>query len=213
MNRRTYLCLLLTLFVVFFLIPSAIKVGYFADDLTRFAWLYLLAAYIRLYSPPLFEKRSFALGLMTAAAVIDIFYAKALDFLSRPIPFVALVSNSEQWMSHSVTSVMLALGLFLFFKNIHVKPSRTINLVASTSLGVYLIHEHPLLWKFLWVRLFHSADYGMQVPGFWLHIAWVVPTVFLMGMVVDLIRQYALERPLFKLIDKIALKRKKIKSQ
>jgi surface polysaccharide O-acyltransferase-like enzyme len=208
MDQKAHLRLLLILFAVFAVIPSVIQVSYASDNLTGFALLYLFAAYMRLYPPPLFEKRSFALGLIAAAAIVYVFYLKALEKLMPSIPYLDFLVNRILGNVLSLPSIALALGLFLLFKNIHVKHSKIINWVATTTFGIYLFHDNPLMWQFLWVKLFHNAGYTERFPALWLHLAWVVPAVFLMGMALDCIRQNALEKPLFRLIDCLWAKRK-----
>ena len=200
LGQKRHLALVLILFTVFSLIPSFLKVKYTSDRLVIFVLLYLLAAYCRLYAPPLFEKRWFAPALIAAGSLWIIYYRILLASLLPHIPRLAFLVNRSVGRVYDVPVLLFALGLFLLFRKLRVKSSRVINLVASGTFGVYLFHEHPLCRRFLWLRLFHAADYA-ESPRLLPYLAWVIALVFVTGIAIDLARQYALEKPLFRLIE------------
>ena len=81
-----------------------------------------------------------------------------------------------------------AICLFLFFKGLHFRENRGINLVASVSFGVYLFHDHIFMRDFLWKNIFSTtliSDGGNLL--IWGLIVAVV--VYLVGGILELGRQ------------------------
>lgn len=97
--------------------------------------------------------------------------------------------------------VFLSIFIFLFFKNLNLKNSKFINTVASTTLGVYLIHESSFFavnvtkglvkFQYLW-----DLKYAELV-------SLAVIIIFFIGCsLIDLARIYLLEKPFFKFLNK-----------
>ena len=69
--------------------------------------------------------------------------------------FILWRKNSEEvnpiyfWGPNSVMQIALSISIFMIFKNINVKSNVIINKIASTTLGVYLLHEGPIenVWR------------------------------------------------------------------
>ena len=82
---------------------------------------------------------------------------------------------------------MLPVSLFLLFKNLQIKSSRTIYFLAKGVFGVYLIHEHPLVRQFLWERLSLNTEY-YEKPGLFLCAFFARTTVFPCCEIIEQVR-------------------------
>ena len=61
----------------------------------------------------------------------------------------------------ALPGLLAALALFHFFKNLDLGSNRFINGLAGTTLGVYILHQVPVLRDFLWNGIFHAqAHHG-----------------------------------------------------
>lgn len=56
---------------------------------------------------------------------------------------------------NNICVVVFAVSFFMFFNHISLRPNRLINLVASSTFGIYLIHDNPFVRKFIWFDLLH----------------------------------------------------------
>lgn len=157
---------------------------------TYFWLLYLIAAYLRKYSGKYLNSIRFTgMGSLLSMLLLALFTLLihsqqtsngVLDFCDLNSPFVLL------------TSVLT----FSFFKNLHFH-SPTINYLAGSMFGVYLIHEdsfiRPLIWRHLIssARVAHSAIlYAGQALGFSL-------LVFVVCVLIDIIvRRLLIAKPL-----------------
>lgn len=103
-------------------------------------------------------------------------------------------------LQHTIPTFIASLGLLITFSQMRVSNLEFVNAMAKTTLGVYLIHDNPL------VRTW-----------FWPHVAWVYnlgpAAILAFGILsaialfaaygfIDWLRIVLLEKPLFALIDK-----------
>lgn len=96
--------------------------------------------------------------------------------------------------------IVLTILIFNIFKNINIKYSKTTNLLASTTLGIYLIHENVFLRKIIWQKLFMIMPKTNVLS---LCLAGLMETVavFAVCACIDIIMQ----NTIIKLLDKLGL--------
>jgi hypothetical protein len=82
----------------------------------------------------------------------------------------------------------------MFFVSLKINYNKCINIVASATFGVYLIHVHSIIRQFLWVDIFQNAQYQDRLILIPYSIA-VVVVVFAVCSLIDLFRQQLIERP------------------
>ena len=165
----------------------------------RFIWLiilYFLGAYIKLYSLKLFNKnkikRSIMISLISFATmilgVIIIYHFKDI-FLK-----IGIKQEAYFWQPNSIPMIILSIAIFELFLNFKIKNNKLINLLASTTLGIYMLHDGPLA-NILWKKIFKSLN---CLNSKYAIIYIIVHTfiIFIVGSLIDLIRQ---------LIEKITL--------
>lgn len=94
--------------------------------------------------------------------------------------------------------------MLVFFKSLNIKQSKIINLIASTTFGVLLINANSdAMRKWLWKDLLNVEDFYNNGNRIYLHIFASVVGIFLACCIIDLIRQYTIEKPFLKYWDKI----------
>ena len=101
-------------------------------------------------------------------------------------PFIVNpVRNAAEMQS--VFVLALSLGMFEVFKDLGVGRRGTINLVASDTFRIYLIHENCFVRKWLWPNFTWVCL--LPFPHFVAASALVVLGVFLACLTLELIRQ------------------------
>lgn len=158
-------------------------------DLGNFVWfctLYLIAGYIRIYP----DKYSNSFKLC--------FIISTLAFLI--ILFRYTFANVSIWGLKNITCIIFAIALFCVFKNINIKNIKAINLISSTSLGIYLIHDNPIIRPLLWNKWLNVNHYS-QNKHFWIFAIGSVAIVFVICCVIELVRSFV-EKYVLKLINK-----------
>ena len=100
--------------------------------------------------------------------------------------------------------VAISIELFIAFSRVKKFYSKCINVMASTTFGIYLIHDNPLVRPYLWFTLFDVQDaYGKK--GFLLFSVIIVGLVFVGCMCIDFFRIATVEKMWGKIITKFIL--------
>ena len=200
MNRRTYQNLIAILVLIRSVIPLITRVTFPLDDFLWFATLYLIAGYIRLHglNPKLTARRCFLLfivfGLMRYAAAI------AMVLISFRIP-TTLGRALVMFEPNSVFTLSTSVFLFAAFEKAQIKSSRIINTIASASFGVYLLHigvQHVYPY---WPKIFRSFEY-QNTAAIIPYSIFAAGVVFVICVIVDLVRQYVLEKPYMRIVNR-----------
>ncbi len=168
-----------------------------SGSLGRFVLLYAVAAFIR-FHPEFFNIRPvFCLVVAIVFFIFPAFVEPALETVSSDNPWHSLITwtlTSGTAVEH-VPSFVAALGFFLAFRQFNLGRRRVINFIASTTFGVYLFHEQPLMRNIIWMDIVKAPEHYIGL-GFYPFLVAVVIAVFLVGMVFDLIRHYVIQNPL-----------------
>ena len=190
LSQKDYQKLLMIVLVIWSIVPTIL--GYYTEGaenalfFSRMIWLivvYLIGGYIRIYNIKFLDrKRNASLGAIISFGV---------ELL---LMFILWRKNSEEvnpiyfWGPNSVMQIALSISIFMIFKNINVKSNVIINKIASTTLGVYLLHEGPI--ENVWSKVFNYHD-TMSLPlgSALLDIFRFVLIIFSLGICIDLIRQ------------------------
>lgn len=202
MSKRQLITCIVIMLILFsrvwrILLPMSTAIDDRGYGILWFMTLFMIAAYIRLYVP---------VNGKWFKPLLVYFIASGILFLSLPIigTVTQTVGKMEQYYNvfyeyNAPFTIVGAIALFLAFRNINirsVKCSKLINLFASATFGVYLLHEHVLLRE-TWSSVWKVGEY-YQTPYFILHCIVSVVVVFLFGVLVDWLRQL-----LFKGIAKV----------
>lgn len=203
LSQRAYLSLLAILFVIISLIPTFLLGNFGVGNLGCFVFFYMIAAYIRLY-PESFHgalmKVKFNLCFALLFACLLIASVFALDMIG-PLFHLTMYSSLYFMSMTSTLAILCAVFLFLTFKNLNVKENRFVNLVAGCMFGVYLIHANHFIWPLLHTTIFMNEVY-FSSPWLYLQAFVFIYGVLAGCVLIDLLRIYLLEKPLFKLIDR-----------
>lgn len=150
--------------------------------LTCFILLYMVGAFIKEYADD------------------KIFCGKI--FINVPLIFYLLwkASNDIVFIDDIMFDVKVFLAsllTFLTFKKIDIGTNKVINLIGSTTLGVYLLHENPMTYELIWVYLLKVGDHARDKTFIPFSIMCFV-SVFIVCMILDMVRMRYFVAPLRK---------------
>ena len=167
MDQRTH-ALFLT---IFFAVYIALQNLFFWEKFTAvnayhplfFAFLYLLAAYFRLYP----AKRSGKTYLLCYSLICLFAAVWRIGITWITIKILGEAKGENIFLSNnSVTMVIASACLFRFFEGLNISNKeirKAISIVAPLTLGVYLIHDQPEVRNFIWQDLLRPMDF-VQSP-------------------------------------------------
>lgn len=170
---------------LFYIIPTLISTfisggGYLTSYFT-FGTMYMIGAYIQKYGNFKLNKISIYVGTTSSFLIIaSIIWNDYHMSTQADIMYLAHKGNS-------IVGLLAAIGIFTVFKNLKCKYNRWINILASTTFAVYLIHNNPIISDWLWNTVVY-ADRYLESPFFLLHMLGVTTLIFGVCSILELMR-------------------------
>jgi surface polysaccharide O-acyltransferase-like enzyme len=193
-NKKDHKKLILVSAVFFVILPS-INFTYFTDDigysLYNFFFLYCVGAYIKKYDFPVKNLTYFLFGYLVCSFLVFSGVTFIRTFSGTPDYFF-----TDPWNYNFIFVELGAFCLFMVFKNIRIQ-SPTINFIATSVFGTYLISNHPFVLGVLYSRILHCADYYYS-SLFVRHMLFSGLSVLVSCLIIDFFRQ-----KLFLLLSKL----------
>lgn len=152
---------------------------------------YLFGALIRkhdLLKKRLFNKIGFK--LLVLGIIVNIVLSVTGSFL-----FLYLHSSLVLRIIHLASSgfriigVLTAVGLFTWIGSKNVSYNKFINVVASTTFGIYLIHDNNSVRPFIWHTIFHTENMILKPPYFLFNILLICLLVFIVCSFMEYVRK------------------------
>lgn len=169
-----------------------------------FPTLYFVASYFRLYPDStkrqthFLEKTPLIWVALSIASVIGLLWF--LPHTMKEISPYYFVMDSN-----AILAFITGLSLFMYFKSIHIKQSKFINILAACSFGVLLFHTSSGMRYVLLEKVLCIPDTLYGVGEWWMILFWsilFVIAIYAIGACVDILRMFVFEKPLFKALDK-----------
>lgn len=198
LDRKEHKRLLITLVIIWSVIQTITNKNVESNELSFFLLLYIMGAYIRKYLNVV--KIKYCVVML----FIDMFFTLSsvtiIDYLEYYIPGLCKYETYFFGLQ-KVNICILALLIFLLFREINIKPNKLINTAASTMFGVYLIHDNIFMREYLWKDIFKLYDYQCN-NCIGIIIMIVAFIVMIVAALLDLVRQKIFENKIDSLIKK-----------
>lgn len=157
LEKKDFLKLIVIGFVFLILLPSFFTVRASITNTIYLFFYYILGAYIRIYDIKKWKKLKSFCGFCFSYLLIILF-----SMLIREFSFNYSILDAYIFYSSNIYNIFVfssSLFLFLFFKEVNLGNNKFINGISSTSFGVYLFHDHPLMRDFLWKNDFSILSF------------------------------------------------------
>ena len=105
----------------------------------------------------------------------------------------------------SLPVIVISVGLFIGFSKIDIGCRRIINIISSTTFGVYLIHDNKYIRSFIWDRVFNNAAYA-DSDLLILYSLYVISSVYICCTLIELLRIRLFENRYMGLVNRVASK-------
>lgn len=169
----------------------------------RLIWLivvYMIGAYLRLYPRRWITgpRKAWLLALGSFATLC--LSVVVINLFPTFFGYIGIHYAGYLWRPNTVPVLACSIGLFLGFSQLRVRDSRLVNAIASTTFGVYMLHDGVLLdWLWNTVVRARSLERSPWLVGY---IVGVSVVIFAVGCVVDLARQQLERRIALPLLDR-----------
>lgn len=199
MTKRQLQCFLIALSIIWILIPQLNvyfpgKLDFLIENLGYsdgifFIYLYLVAAYLKLY-PSKFTK-SLWLNVATLMITLVLMYLSIVTPINKATLHPNIYPlNSAMLQEYSVLTVIVAITIFNIFVNISLGRIKFINWIAASTFAVYLIHDNTLVRDVIWEYVDNSKIKNAYTM-FWYGIK-EISLIFMVCVIIDMIRRVLL---------------------
>lgn len=168
---------------------------------TWFCVIYLVAAYIRLYPKKWFDDEKVC--ALAAAGMLLITWLSVAGRVWYTSKVEGQIGWPYDWVvdSNKLAALLAAVCVFLFFKNLKIGYSKTINTIAASAFGVLCIHANgDLMRQWLWHDVCNNVG-AYQTRYVVLHAIVCVVVIYAVCTLLDALRIRLLERPLLRWLD------------
>lgn len=158
----------------------------YGKSMISFLFMFIIGAYLKRFVTD-DEKLHFKyLGYFVGLCIIDfsLYYFLGNVMLNK----VGLYNSAVFGQFSNPFVILESVSIFLFFRGFQFK-SRVINYIAGTTIGIYAIHEHPLMRGFIWS---HNELGDPNLYNNFLGIMFVIATIFEIFIIcsaIDIARQ------------------------
>lgn len=202
LSKNEYTNYLLLCFILWCLIPTFTTQNFEGNNLIWFIFLYSLAGYFKLFYNT--DNKSWKRYMIFSVTILLLTSLSVLifDIIGLKIPFVfkhAIYFYQKQ----RLPMLLISVSLFLAFLNIKIKNNSFINLVSSTTFGIYLLHESYFGKKIIWLHIFKNNSFlnsKILIP----YSIMAILLVFTFGFLVELFRIYVIEKNYSKIIKRLS---------
>lgn len=196
-----YKKMLLLLTFIWCIIPSFFDSQFGSNSVLWFIYLYLLAGYCRKYLPS-GKAVYYITGAVLCWLVSFLLALRVVGGTDSQIFHQPKLLIEHLLAMNNLLVLLISWFLFMGFKALKIAPNKLINLIATSTFGIYLIHDNIFMRSYLWEYLFKNNSYTQSN---WLipYSIGVVLLVFIVCSAIELIRILLLERsytPLLKCI-------------
>jgi len=201
-GKRAYQTLVIIMVVIWSIIPSLTGKPMESNFMIWMFALYVIGGYLKMYGlNPRFKWWFYlimcllfsGLTYLTFAAAVVPGFPKIDWFAAQPFLFFSF---------SSILAFLVALNLFMLFASINIGQIKWINVMASATFGIYLIHDNAYVSAWLWGELVKPAQY-QDSPLLIPYSIGITLAVFIACGAIELIRKYTLEKGFMFLVDKL----------
>lgn len=190
LNTRRLLCF--SALILCYYLVARFNSAYYLGIINGLVF-YIIGAFIKLNEDEVCKKiyRFIWLGLGIAGWILYVIFNNSTLFgIHRGTGLLSLLGICI-WGTLSV------IGLLMFCISKDTFSNKLINIVASSTFSVYLIHEHPLLRETIWSKVLHVESIQWNSSIFVLYAILSIIIVFIVCVLVDKIRKKILDKIIY----------------
>lgn len=190
LGEKKLLAFLITFGIVWSVVPTiTTKPEYYSSTLLWFIYLFCTGAYLKsfLHARHLSNFKTF-LTLCATWSFLG-FLIWLADINNRASTFIGYIDWFTFANMTSIFSLVIAICCFILFKQWNLSYKPWVNNVATAMLGVYLIHESPIVYPWLWSSVFNVREH-LSSDWYSLYALIVISTVFIVCTLMDLLREH-----------------------
>lgn len=213
LSRKEHLLFILLMLLFFVILHTLTNQDYYGNELIQFIMIYCIGAYFNKYPQNKFgEKRNNLKSLLLSSCLIIISII-SIDIIGTYLN-IGFMNNPNKFLLSRTSPlvILFCCSLFDIFMRKKASENKFINGISILVFGVYLISDNKYIRPILWNNIFKCKEY-ISSPYLIIHLIVSVLITVIVCLLIEAIRKYLIEKPLFKRIEsKIDLLQDKIES-
>ncbi len=195
LTQREFRNFILFLLFIFTILSTVFNNVFVFGEIFWFITVYFIGAYLKLYPPTWANSLRASRNLLIISLIVS--YASVVLMIIKgqfTYTYYFVIDANK------LGAVLVSIFMFTTFKNINIGYSRFINLIAKTAFGVLLIHANSdAMRRFMWRDLLHvDTFYSLPLTTLIIKSLFICLGIFIVCSILDMIRIYLFEEPLFK---------------
>lgn len=197
LSQKKYWQLLVLLFFVYTIMPTFLGSNFLKEaQLVYFLFMYAIGGFIQLHLFKIEKFHSHILWKKCLISCIGILLFTIVSFDLLGILSSKDIFVKQAWRFVNIFSVGISATMFLYFSTMPKFYSAKINRIATSILGIYLIHENPFIRKLIWTQILPNQMF-LNSNLFPILLIGKVIAVFIICLFIDQLRVYFI-RPLYQ---------------
>ena len=209
LSKLEYQKLLLISLLIYSIIPTVFGIFYNNTETllyySRFIWaiiVYMIGGYIYSYGIKIYDTKLRALCIAIISFSIMILGMIVIYRYGNIFKKVGTTDISYFWPPNTIPMVILSISVFELFLKIDIGYNNVINKLASTTLGVYILHD-GILNQYMWQNIF-KTKMNLNSKYSLFYILGTTALIFCLGASIDLVRQ-VIEKKIMKRVENLKI--------
>lgn len=199
LEQKAFAKLLILLFIIRFIAPLLGTETFWSTThgLEQFVFLYFIGAYLRLHGmeAELLKKKWFFRFLLIFLCGLWTMVSARTGLKGLHTGNAALFADVTKY--YPLFSILISPVLLIVVLGFKPFYSKFINMISGSVLAVYLIHDNPLIRKYIWWTVSPNIN-QIGSNHIFLHMAKKVLIIFTLCIIIDQCRIYLFEKTIFK---------------
>lgn len=163
---------------------------FYMNDLIELLIYYLIGAFMKKYGIELINNKKRKFFVFVTIPAILILSTVVLNQIGISYSNILFYRNSP-------LIILLSIGLIELFLEFKINNSM-FNIITPHILSVYLIHDNPIIRKYLWNYIIDLFGNTIVTPLILLIIPIVAIAIFVICILVDIIREFIIDKKIMK---------------
>ena len=188
LSKQRYFLFLLLVYFLYAIMPTFKGESFLArGGLVEFFFMYAIGGFLRLHCTSLLQtcKNTLWRNALLSVVFLQIAIILTCDGLGYITGMNGFVGNN--WHFVGLFNVLISIAMFCYFATRKKFYSKTVNKIAASVLGIYLIHANPLVTQFAWNYILPNQSF-LDSPYFLLLYISKVIAVFIICLIIDQMR-------------------------
>lgn len=200
-SNHDYTLFLIIALLIWGGIPTIFCKAWIFSSIDFFIIMYLVGGYIRKYENQIQHVSNKVFYILIISSIILLLLSVVLlDLIGLVLKNNNFIMKATHFNDYNnILTITIAISTFILF-NRKVYSCKIFDIISSTTLGIYLLHDNFYLKQWIWNGIFPNISY-LNTNWFFIHAILKVISIFIICSIIDLLRLTLLEYRLKKVLD------------